>query len=457
MLPWKWIQNFGYYITYFGDVYYGIAIDKDITAGDFYIVGKNKWMEYTSLQKENKHTEHIGKLGIYIASKDIIEGWIEEIPFENSNNSILWNGLPDDYKTMYVFGAGASANCLFGEGKNQLKQSSLRPPLGNELFASRFDEMVMKYPGLKNILPKFEARGNDIEAILEDDWKTLIASRNIELAAQHMQLQFFLQKLFQVISKNCAEKYFRYSLPSLFVQNLFSKKQNNNKPVIVSFNYDTILENAIENHLRVSFNHTDQYIKPETGSPFMFFKPHGSCNWGWAFDQTKTKEAGYDIPRWLYKNNISPAEVYYDLLEEGMLVSDGWGHEARNHPHAIGKIAPNKNKITIIKKDRHYFPSLLLPYRDKDEFVMPYQHQVRMELIIPHIEELVLIGWKGNEKLFNSKLQANAGSLKRIVIANPDAQAVSKELSKYLQLDKYELIIAKDFEDYVLNYMSKQN
>lgn len=455
MLPWDWIQYFGYYITYFGDVYYGIAAMKDVNVGSFYIIGKNKWPEYLELKQQNKHTENLERLGIYIPSKEIIEAWIMKVPSGHSDDNVLWNGLPNEHKTMYVFGAGASANCLFGEGKSQLKLSALRPPLGNELFASRFDAVVMKYPGLKNILPKFESNGNDIEAILEGDWGALMAGRYIELAAQHMQLQFFLQELFEVISKTCTEQYFRYSLPSLFAQKLFSRNQDNNKPVIVSFNYDTILESAIEQHLKFTFTNLNQYIQPNTTIHFLFFKPHGSWNWGWAFDQAAIKEAGNDIAGWLYKNNISPAKVYYDLLGPNMLVSDGWGHEARNHEHGIGKLTPNKNKITLAGKKGQYFPSLLLPYRDKDEFVMPYPHQIRMELVMPHIEELVLIGWKGNEKLFNTKLQANAKALKRIVIANPDAQVVKAELSKYLKLDNYEIIVAKGFEDYVLNHMNK--
>lgn len=455
MLPGNWIQGFGYYITYFGDVYYGVAVEVNNDAGGFYIVGKNKWLEYLDLQNQNKHIENLDRLGIYIPSKEIIEKWVKHIPSLNADNTVFWNGLPGEYKTMYVFGAGASANCLFGEGKNQLKLSAWRPPLGNELFAARFDALIMKYPGLKNILPKFESQGNDIEAILENDWQLLMAGRNIELTAQHMQLQFFLQELFEIISKTCDEQYFRYSLPSLFIQTLFNKKQASNKPVIVSFNYDSILENAIEKHLKINFNHTDQYIKPDTTSPFMFFKPHGSWNWGWAFDRLATKEAGDDIPGWLYRNNISPAELYYGLLGKDMLVADGWGLEARNHPHDIGKITPNKNKIIIGAKPGQYFPALLLPYRDKDEFVMPYQHQLRMEMIMPNIEELVLIGWKGNEKLFNKKLQANAKAVKRIVIANPDAEAVKAELSKYLKLDSYEVVVAKDFEEYVLNLMDK--
>ena len=114
-----------------------------------------------------------------------------------------------------------------------------------------------------------------------------------------------------------------------------------------------------------------------------------------------------------------------------------------------------QNKIKVIEKTGQYFPSLLLPYRDKDEFVMPCQHQVRLELVLPHIEELVLIGWKGNENLFNTKLRDKADSLKRIVIANPDAESVKAELNNYLKLEKCEVIMAKDFEDYVLLQMNK--
>jgi len=453
MLPIDWEINFGYYITYLGEVYYGIAIKRDFTKGDFYIIGKNKWVEYYKEQDGLIPQEDLEKFGIYISTKEIIEHWRKEIPALRDDYSVNWNGLASDYKKMYVFGAGASANCLFGEGKVKLKNSDFRPPLGNEMFAERFDSIIHKYPGLRQVLPKFESKGNNIESILEDDWLELMASRNIDLSSKHIHLQFYTMEIFELISKRISKEFFRYNLYSLFIQKLFSNLHNSVNPVIVSFNYDTILDSALEENLNITFSDMNKYMNPKANSPFLFFKPHGSWNWGWGFDRAKIMEFEPDIVNLLYQKRVTPATIYYNLLGPKMLVSDGWGLEAKNHPHSIGRITLNKNRIKIKERGGKYFPALLLPYRDKDEFVMPHAHQLQMEFVIPYIEELVLIGWKGNEKLFNTKLKEGIRSLKKIIIVNPDSDSVKEELSKYLELESLEIICVNSFEEYVLQIM----
>jgi hypothetical protein len=334
-----------------------------------------------------------------------------------------------------------------------LETSQLRPPLGTELFSSRFDETIKKYPGLKMIIPKFESQGNDIEAILENDWNDLMKKNDKELAAQHIQLQFFLQEIFSMISEEYTENTFRYSLPTIFADKLFRNPDPECKPVIVSFNYDTILDRAIEKLLRLTFDQTDKYVSQGEETSFLYFKPHGSWNWGWEFDNTAIIKAGKDIPGWLYKNSVTPASIYYEMLGNNMITGSSFGNERYHNPDSIGKITPNRDKIKVVESGKKYFPALLLPYRDKDEFVMPYYHQILLDQIIPHIEELVLIGWKGNEKLFNSKLKKSGNKIKKITIANPNTKEVTDFIGSYIDLKNCEVVVAQDFEDYVLNHM----
>lgn len=457
MLPFNWSQDFAYYVTYFGDVYYGLAVEADFNSDDFYIVGKNQFREYQSLAGERFKRASLEKVGIHIPAQEIILKRLSEHEVSSAPQTsppIQWRGNSTDYKKMYVFGAGASTHCQFGDGAKLLKDSPLRPPLGPELFSARFNSLVMKYPGLKMILPKFEARGNDIEAILEDDWSDLMKRLDKELAAQHIQLQFFLRELFQVISGEVDTKFFRHSLHTLFVQKLLKQWKPDNRPAIVSFNYDTILEHALEKQMRVQFNDINRYVDQGENTQFIFFKPHGSWNWGWEFEKEKIKNVYNDVPGWLYKNSVTPAQVYYGLLGDGMLTTHGWGVEAGHHANHIGKLTPNRDKIKVMASGSHYFPALLLPYRDKDEFVMPYNQQMQMEHTMPWIEELVLIGWKGNENLFNTKLKKQVQRLRKITIANPDVEGVKKELGNYLDLSKYAIQAVKSFEDYVLNHMN---
>lgn len=456
MLPFEWQNDFAYYVTYFGDVYYGFAVQPDFNSKDFYLIGKNQWLAYNQLQGDRFKRESMEQHGIHIPNADVIWQRIPEARFPqafDNTPAYHWQGNPSSYKKMYVFGAGASTFCQFASGKSELLNSSLRPPLGPELFSARFNQYINRYPGLKLILPKFEARGNDIEAILEDDWADLMQRRDLELAAQHVQLQFFLQEIFKLITESVTENFYRHSLHTLFVQNILRKWNTENRPVFVSFNYDTILEDALEKQLRIKFDKIDKYVNQGKDSKFVFFKPHGSWSWGWEFDKAKVSVPPAQVAKLLYDQHYTPAQIYYELLGPGMLTTEGWGFEAANNARGIGRLSPNRNKIKVAEPGKSYFPALLLPYRDKDDFVMPYNMQMQMESSMYNIEELVLIGWKGSEDLFNNKLKKQAQRLQKITIVNPDVEAVKKELGKYLELTKYKIDEVKDFEDYVLNYM----
>lgn len=459
MVPIEWTQNFGYFITYFGDVYFGIAIQVQVNVEGFYVLSKNRFREYQKLHfaDEQLKYKYLERVGILIGTEKIVQTRIPEEEFQDSKYTTAATAFnPERFncKTMYVFGAGASAFCQFGVGLKAIRDAQIFPPLGNELFDSRFDKFIIKYPGVKMLVPKFETRGNNIEAILEDDWSELMKSMNKELASQHIQLQFYFRELFEVVSNEVSEKYFRYSLHSIFVQKLLNRWTPENRSSLVSFNYDTILELALEQQFGIQFNDIEKYVNQGDNTRFMLFKPHGSWNWGWAFDDAITESAKIPISEWLYNSKATPADIYYKFLGKYMLSKSSWGAEARNDTKGIGKLNPNKANLKLFSNDETYFPALLVPYRDKDEFIMPYHHQTGMEFVMTKVEELVLIGWKGNEKLFNDKLKKRVRKLKKITIANPDIESVKNELSKYLDLTKYEIQEARNFEDYVLNYMN---
>jgi len=185
----------------------------------------------------------------------------------------------------------------------------------------------------------------------------------------------------------------------------------------------------------------------------VLFKPHGSANWGWKFKNGNlVNNNRFEIINQLFKRKIEPWEIYYKLLGDisETVESSSWG--------LAGKYSLNKNLIKIISReeDPHslYHPALLLPYRDKDEFVMPYQMQHAMTSCFNQISELFLIGWKGNEDQFNQKLKNNANSLRKITIVNPHAAEVKSNLEKAgFDLSQYDMKEIKTFENFVLSHL----
>ncbi len=71
---------------------------------------------------------------------------------------------------------------------------------------------------------------------------------------------------------------------------------------------------------------------------------------------------------------------------------------------------PICNKSTIL----YSMPLMLIPYKQKDSFAMPYSHFIAMQEILKEhkdeIEEILIIGWKGTEENFLKMLYVTLGN-----------------------------------------------
>lgn len=469
-IPYEWFglsQRLTSYITYFGDIYSGYLWEFQHIKDRFYIVEGDKSREVRELDLSEQKQEKLMTLGREIKDYRIIkESPIPNIDGQQLGEKVIHSSLPrsgQKWKRMFIFGAGASAYCTFGDKLNKLRESKLRPPTGYEIFDERYDALCKKYPAVELTIPDFEAKGSDIEKCLEDEWQYIRDSYNPNIIVRHINIQYYLFELFQEISKEVFENHKRGNLYSLFANKLQKflapDRKHNEDIAIVSFNYDIILDNFIEQFFDTKFKSVEHYIDYKRNK-LLFLKPHGSANWGWQFNNPIVKTSNDLLPQYLYDNKFDLATIYYKLLGDldNMVVSNSLGGEKGLHKNRLGRYTINKNRIEVIKENNSYYPALLLPYRDKDEFLMPYDHQSALQTFMNSMEEVYLIGWKGNEDVFNRQLEIHAHNLKRIIIVNPDEnkeQVVSKNITPYLKhiKGKYEITVIKDFEEFVLNYM----
>ncbi len=135
-----------------------------------------------------------------------------------------------------------------------------------------------------------------------------------------------------------------------------------------------------------------------------------------------------------------------------------YGLEMTHHEHGIGKYTIDKSKIQIQtnKHDTDYYPAILLPYKDKDEFTMPPRHYHSLKSCFGYVETLIVIGWKGNEALFNKLLVADANRIKKVVIVDPQPEAVEAQLNTLLSRPG---VIKKNyatFEEFVLSGLENE-
>ncbi|MCU0443129.1 MAG: hypothetical protein MUE96_12085 [Bacteroidia bacterium] len=457
-IPIDWFSfmtNPSRFITYWGDIYSGTLFECPNYKNGFFIIPNNHLQEFQQLKEEERTPERYRKLGWEINDyRVIIEKYriehVQKKEFNTNHGPTIYNP-PHASVDMFIFGAGASANCCFGDHKQRYENDNLRSPLGYDIFNERYDVLCKQFEGVKIAIPEFELKGNTIEECLEDDWNRYSKTYFPELVIRHINIQFYLQQLFKGISNHVTENYYRKNLYQLFASQLKTKtvSKPNYLPVVVNFNYDTILDQFLDKTFNYQTIRIEDYIDWQNRS-FVHFKPHGSSNWGWKFPKEVVSEYGNNIPAAIYKEKITLAELYYNLLGEyrNMVSEYSFGYEKGNKP--ISKHSLDKFQIQIVNHEPAY-PAMLLPFKEKDEFVMPYHHQRALQNAFNNAERLFVVGWKGSEQLFLEKLE-EATKIKEVIIVNPDFEMVKSNLEKHIKTDCTYTHVA-DFETFIKKEM----
>lgn len=457
----KYHDTFANFITYFGEVYFGIICLHPNFNDRFFIVQKDKNKILNDLKPEERTLEKYQELGREIKDVNVIKCIIDDqIGTDIQFLQPAFHG--EKFKRMFVFGAAASTYCVFGDNSTKFRESHLSPPIGTELFSEKYSSIINQYDGVKLSLPFFESKNHDIEACFQEEWEQVKSTYSPGTVVNHINTQFYLQHLFQTISRKVVDEHYRSNLYSLFTSKLKKLVEQNPKEriSIASFNYDTILDQFITRVFDQPFEEMNHYINWDNQN-VLLFKPHGSCNWGWKIQDKYLKEfCENGLARTLYAKKIEFHTAFFDLIgtPQEVIAQNSWGHYYSNDPYLRGKFSINKNLIEVVPSgvmDSH-FPALLLPYRDKDELTMPYDHSECMKYLMEdQIEELYLIGWKGNEDLFNKQF-GSASKLKKVIIVNPDAETVKINVTKANRAvfrEGVEVTTINSFEDFVLKHM----
>lgn len=457
-----------YFYTRFGEIYPGYEYPEPTLPGYKVIIQANKSNAYQLLTSADKTIEKIEEYG-WVLSNDVITRIVNhnQLPaVKPPTQSQSFYG-EFDKKNLFIFGAGASANCVYGEAKAGYLADPLRPPLGNGLFDKCFKDHYASYKGVKESLVILQGQGVDVEVLFEEEWTEIHRHNNQEILSRHINIQYYLQRLLGFLSNHIIENYSSknlYALLSYKLQKIHAASRKNEygrtsfkKFAFVSFNQDNLLEHYITQYFKRPISKMDDYIEVNN-SPYCIFKPHGSFNWGWKFPAIVG--TGNNTQEWLYENNIDFDTLYFEMLGDPIGIVDWsrFGYESAINQHSLGKLTVDKSKIQLITENNsdQFFPALLLPYRDKDEFTMPASHHDNMIGYLFHIETIFIIGWKGNEAAFNLVLIKYGTNIKKIVIADLNPGAIKKNLQPLLLKNNIEVKVYNDFEDFVLNGLEEE-
>ena len=316
---------------------------------------------------------------------------------------------------MVVFGAGASFDAVPTRPIDRFRNLDERLPLANELFGDRphFAECQRQFPQCLDIVPRLLGPfgENSGPASIESALETLQleAKTNARRYSQLAAVRFYIQKT--IWDTNA--KWSAVARGMTNYRGLIDKIMHwnpNGLPVwFVTFNYDTMLELALENfgcHINKLSDYTEHKV-------FKIIKPHGSVNWVRVVSQIGGRQPDFDY------RSPKPQDVAQRLIEsaQDVRLSDEF--------QLIKQWTVGKNGTVPI------FPAIAIPVQTKADYECPRDHLELLKFWTRDVSRLLIVGWRGAEAHFRALLY---DSLRErpvpTLIVDPDPNQVQENLEK---------------------------
>jgi hypothetical protein len=288
---------------------------------------------------------------------------------------------------LVIFGAGASYDSVphlpppGNPVARQLPHEDDRPPLANELFENRehFVEAMQRFQPCMAIVPFLRKKGVAVEeelARLQLQAKTFPRAHQ-ELAAIRYYLHFALWEC----QKRWSERHRGITNYATFLREVERWRfEGSQRVCFVTFNYDTMLEQAMEQVLGYQFDDFSRYVSRET---YSLIKLHGSISWGWEIDALRKPRNPNEVIN--AAADLKLSEQHRRVSRHPMLFDDG----------SVG------------------FPAISIPVHKKDEFACPREHVEALARLLPNVTKIITIGWRASEEKFLAMLTARLTGLKR--------------------------------------------
>jgi hypothetical protein len=150
----------------------------------------------------------------------------------------------------------------------------------------------------------------------------------------------------------------------------------------VTFNYDTMLEEAMATVLRLRVQDMDSYL---TWDNYSLFKLHGSINWG-------------RVVEGIVRQGSGPIPSYQNIMET--VISNTSTVTGRYHLCGIDMRPSPDIGLSL-------YPALSIPVEKKDEFSCPPKHVTTLEELLPAVTKMITVGWRASEQDFLKMLEAS--------------------------------------------------
>ncbi len=304
---------------------------------------------------------------------------------------------------MVVFGAGASYDSYPSLPPDKPSNRERRPPLASQLFDERpeFVQIASSFPDCLEILPflRHVPAGKTIEAVLED-----LQGEAKENPRRHAQLAA-VRHYIRGIIKHCEDTWVSVHRGVTNFRTLLGeieawRTRNNQTVCLVTFNYDTMVEVALS-AVNVKISKMNDYVSQH----YALIKLHGSVNWGHVVG---------NVPP--VRSDVDPAAYTKALID-----SAGYYMPRDDFRFDTSQLICASENLPLI-------PALAIPIVQKLHFECPEEHLKKLDVYLPKISKLLIVGWRANERHFIQKMSRAITNPLRVMIVSGSAEDVNETI-----------------------------
>lgn len=305
---------------------------------------------------------------------------------------------------MVVFGAGASYDSIDvkppgSDNPGWVINEEFRPPLAKDLFGFRelFADVMASFAKLQPIVPILRRTGGkNVETVLRELQQE--AGAYPERHRQLMAVRYYLH----VAVWECEWRWKKAAKNVTNYKALLGQIDRWRKPeetvCLVTFNYDTLLEDAMP-IVGLTITELEHYVFGSRA--YKVFKLHGSVNWARVVGTTYS--------------NLNSWQVAEKHIEGAI-----------NLPITDTFVRINQRPCGTLENGLGLVPAIAIPVEKKAYFECPEAHLDELKLALPHVDKLLLIGWRATEDHFLNLLSAHLQSpLVAQVVAGSEGEATN--------------------------------
>lgn len=281
---------------------------------------------------------------------------------------------------MVILGAGASYDSDPASPPPPARQDPnkalWRPPLAAGLFDQRFSRIAGTFRACQPLYQPLREADN-----IEEELERMFAK--IDTLPHYRRYLFQLRDYIQYVLHSVTYGWTSSTQRTTNYVTLFSAVRDwvvpqKERACFVTFNYDTLLDQAWEDTLGCSLQTMNSYVPTDESSsvsaPFALIKLHGSINW------------------WRLVRNVLPGPII-DSVDNLLWTNEyevNSGYLASTEPPGLRAPEPNTA----------YVPAISIPTATKTDssFECPPEHMAALKRALPDVTHLLTIGWRGREQ-----------------------------------------------------------